>query len=103
MLICTINIFAFSQTTQKWKLNKTNTLAETNFSLTYKKGVPFFTQSFYDGSNGTEKMVAKKNGKIVILNYAGGGYNGEYFKVEVNGNLGLYNKDKKKFGEAKKM
>lgn len=72
-----------------------------SFELLKKKETYFLKTIFDDKSSATDAVTLKKKGSKTILEYKKkDDYNGEYHVIEPNGQLGLYNKDGKRFGLA---
>lgn len=105
LMVSTISFFnsnvTVAQVIHKWQLQKTNALLATKFELSKKGQVYYLKMAYDDNSSANDAVILKKKGNRTIIEYKKkDDYNGEYHVIEPDGQLGLYNKEGKRFGLA---
>jgi hypothetical protein len=83
----------------KWKEEQYTS----SINIIYKKDNKTFIKTIYkDGQNSEVELTEKKVEKGIRYNYKKGGYNGEYYILNTNGDLEFYNNENKNFTTATK-
>jgi hypothetical protein len=81
----------------KWREEK---YTSSNYII-YKKDDKIFIKTiFKNGQTSDIELTEKKTKEGVRYNYKEGGYNGEYFVLNINGELEFYNSENKNFTTA---
>lgn len=92
-----------SKTIGEWQLSATNALSATNYKLQNEGDSTFMKSTFDDKSSGKEAVILTKYEDRTKISYQNQTHNNEYFVIESDGDLGLYNAENKMFGLAKKV
>lgn len=86
-----------------WYLSATNALLPATYRLQTEGSAVLLKVTFEDNSVGFEPVeLSQKDGQTKITYKDKSSSNNEYFIIEKDGNLGLYNSEDKRFGLAKK-
>lgn len=92
-----------SKTIGEWKLVATTTLPETNYKLKNEGDSTFISVSFGDNSSEKDAVILSQYEGKTKISYKDPSHSNEYFIIEQDGDLGMYNAENKLFGLAKKV